>query len=153
MTNDELNTFLNKQIPISKELGVKVIRSDSTGAEVTAPLKANINHMGTAFGGSLGAVLITSCYAWLFHHLEKQGFQTHVLIKEGTTEYLHPVNQNFSAICVAPTGVEYEEFQDHFERKGRARLKLHAYIENEKGKACVFHGTFVAVKSKKSELA
>ena len=152
MTNVELNQFLYEQIPIAKALGVEVRRSDHTGSEVYAPLKNNINHMGTAFGGSLNAVLITSCYAWLFHHLEKQGLHSHVLIKEGNTEYLHPVDGDFSAICLAPVGQEYMEFQDHFDRKGKARLTLHAYVENDKGKACVFKGVFVAVKSKKSEL-
>lgn len=152
MTNEELNEFLYEQIPLARALGVEVRRSDHTGAEVFAPLSNNINHMGTAFGGSLNAVLITSCYAWLFHHLEKQGLHSHVLIKEGNTQYLHPVKGDFRAICIAPVGGEYENFQDHFDRKGKARLALEAYIENEAGKACVFKGLFVAVKSKKSEL-
>lgn len=70
MTPTELTSFLHEQIPLARALSIEIIKADDHEALVMGPLAPNRNHMGTAFGGSLSAVLILSCYTWLFHRLD-----------------------------------------------------------------------------------
>lgn len=144
MKMNELKDFLYQEIPLIKAMGVQVHSINDSGAVVSAPLAQNDNHMGTGFGGSLSALLITSCYAWLFYILSEQGFFLHVLIKSGQTDYHFPVKEDLKAICVRPSKAEFDEFMDTFKRKGKGKLILTAYVETADGKACSFKGEFVA---------
>lgn len=148
MNNSELRDFLYREIPLSHFMGIEITLADENKVEVSAPLEPSQNHMDTAFGGSIGAVLILSCYAWFFHRLKNEGFDCHVLIKEAKTEYLLPVKENLKAECLAPLHSEYETFLNQFKRKGLARLNLEATLKTSKGNAAHFKGIFVAQKSK-----
>jgi thioesterase domain-containing protein len=140
----KLEEFLHEQIPLTEALGVKIIKSDDSGAEVTAPLAPNRNHLGTVFGGSLHSVLVLSAYLWLFHALEKKGISNHVVLMSSHTDYLHPVTGEFKAVCPAPKPEDFKRLMRTLERRGRARIRLHAHISTAKGLACVFSGDFVA---------
>src|SRR5690554_5937295 len=98
MTAGELEAFLYQKIPISRALGARVVRADVSAVEITAPLATNINHLGTAFGGSLNAVLVLAGYTWLFQVLEGINPKSHVILKTGHTEYLRPVKEDIRAI-------------------------------------------------------
>jgi thioesterase domain-containing protein len=152
MTPTELTNFLNEQIPLARALAIQIVSTGDDQVEVLAPLAPNSNHMGTAFGGSLGAVLILSCYTWLFHRLDQDGFSAHVLIKEGKTDYLLPVESDLRAICLSPEISEIEKFTESFKRKGRGKITLKAHILQGSEKACVFEGIFVAQKSSEPQL-
>jgi thioesterase domain-containing protein len=148
MNNTELKSFLYREIPLSEFMKIEIPEASEEKVKITAPLDLSRNHLDTAFGGSIGAILILSCYAWLFHHLKNLGFNCHVLIKEGNTDYIHPVKEDLQAICLPPTKEEYEKFLISFERKGLAKISLEAFIETTQGKAAKFSGVFVAQKSK-----
>ena len=61
-----LQRYMYAQIPISRALGVKVIRSDGGGVLLAAPLTANLNHRQTFFGGSAAA--LATLAAWALAH-------------------------------------------------------------------------------------
>lgn len=143
----ELRDFLYREIPLSKAMGIEVLRSDSNQTEISAPLSLNRNHLDTAFGGSLNSLLILSCYAWLFHKLESEGQIVHVLIQAGHTDYLLPVNEDLKSICYGADKESYEKFLTTFNRKNIGRIKLTAEIITREGKAATFSGEFVAQKA------
>ncbi len=147
--NENLRDYLYSQIPLSKAMSVEIKQADLSGVEVTAPLAPNSNHMDTAFGGSLGTLLILSGYAYLFHRLQMSGIQCHVLIKESKTNYLLPVKEDLRAICVAPQEEDYAKFLGILQRRGIARIILTAYIETSEGRACLFSGEFIAQKAQR----
>lgn len=147
MNNVELRDFLYQEIPLSKAMGIEVVRSGPQETEISAPLTLNRNHMDTAFGGSLNSLLILSCYAWLFHKLKSEGLNAHVLIQAGHTDYHLPVNEDLKSICNGADEEAVEKFLMTFKRKSLARIKLSAEIKTSKGKACSFSGEFVAQKA------
>jgi thioesterase domain-containing protein len=147
MNASELKTFLQKEIPLASFMEVDVSLASKEKVVLTAPLGPSHNHMDTAFGGSIGAVLILSCYAWLFHHLISQGFECHVLIKEGHTDYHHPIKEELKAICLSPVTSDLEKFITTFTRRGLAKIELSSFLETNDGKGATFHGTFVAQRS------
>lgn len=152
MKKEDLNQFLYDQIPMIRSLGARVLHSDLHSIEVFAPLNLNKNHLSTAFGGSLGAVLITSCYGWLFQQLDEHGLHGHVVIKTAHTDYLAPVESDFIAVCNSPEEHSYTSFLSQLKRKGKARIDLEAKIFQGLREACVFKGEFVALKSDKTEI-
>lgn len=148
MTNNELRDFLYNEIPLCRFMEIEILRADDEKVEVLGPLGPSRNHLETAFGGSIGAIMIVSCYAWLFHKLKSHGFDCHVLIKEGHTDYHLPVKEDLKAICIPPEAADYEKFLTTFERKGLSKIPLTAFITTKEGKAATFTGVFVAQKTK-----
>lgn len=144
MDNEKLREFLHREIPLSQFMGIEIIHADDQSVSIRGPLEPSRNHLDTAFGGSIGAILILSCYTWLFHRLIGAGFDCHVLIKEGHTNYLRPVKEDLMASCTAPSQDEYDKFLETFKRKGMARIELTANL----GNAAEFKGVFVAQKNK-----
>ena len=144
MDNQKLRDFLHKEIPLAQFMGIEITQADDQCVEILGPLEPSRNHLDTAFGGSIGAILILSCYTWLFHRLIGAGFECHVLIKESHTNYIHPVKEDLRATCTSPSKDEYDKFLEAFKRKGMARIELNARL----GTAAEFKGVFVAQKTK-----
>ncbi len=147
----ELQAFLYNQIPLARALGIQVKVANDESAVVTAPLESNKNHLNTAFGGSLGAVLILSGYTWLYHLMISRGFDCHVLIRRSETDYRRPVDTDFTAIAFRPAPEELERFLKNYEKKGTARISIAAEIRSADPSAdqaaCLFKGEFVAQKA------
>ncbi len=143
-----LQDFIYDQIPLSKHLGVKIFKIDDLEAIVTAPLDINRNHMNTAFGGSLQAILVLSAYAWLFQIMKQKGYSCHVVLQESSYEFLKPVSEDIKAICRAPKGTQLQKFLNTFAKKKKARITLHAAVEDK----CVFIGKFVVQTSSHTNL-
>lgn len=152
MTPSTLQSFILDQIPLVEALGVSIVRVDDELAELTAPLEPNRNHLGTAFGGSLGTILILAGYSWLYNAIEARGRKCHVVLKTSSVEYILPVNDTIKAIARAPALADFEKFLEAYEKKGTGRITIEASIESASGVACKFRGEFVAKVSKKSEL-
>jgi thioesterase domain-containing protein len=136
--------FFHERIPITREMGVEVESFDDSGLVLTAPLAANHNHLGTAFGGSLAALATLAGYGMVWLMLEDQ--QAHVVIKESQLRYLRPVTATLRAVCTPPGDHEWERFIATFRQRGKARIRLEVVIF-EAGQPCVeFNGTFVALR-------
>lgn len=148
----ELEEFLFDQIPLARALQVSVTTCTIDSAELRAPLEPNRNHLGTAFGGSLGAILILSGYTWLYNVVSMRGFNCHILLKKSDVEYFHPVETEIVALTRAPDTSEIEKFMDAFKRKGTARIVVKSAIAGDKGPACIFEGEFVAKIADNSRL-
>lgn len=152
MTPQELQNFLHLQIPMARALDVSVVEANDLKAVVRSPLEPNRNHLGTAFGGSLGALLILSGYTWLYHAMETRGHHVHVLLRKCETDYRAPVDTELIATAHKPA--DFQKFLKTFEAKGRARVTIHSEISDHTGDAvCFFEGIFVAQKAAASRLS
>lgn len=138
----EAEKFLHAKIPLTRAMEVRVASDDEQQLTLTAPLSANHNHLGTAFGGSLAALAMLTGYALLW--LELGDRDAHIVISESTLKFLRPVRGELRATCRRPN--ELKAFRETFARKGRARLKLEVAIESEGETAVVFMGLYVAKK-------
>lgn len=140
----ETEAFLHQQIPLTLAMGVTVESWDGRKLILHAPLEPNHNHLGTAFGGSLSALSTLAGYSLLWLVLGDR--QAHIVVRDSTIRYRHPVQGALRAICRRPGEDEMEAFQRQFVETGRARLSLHVTIEDA-GKVCVeFAGSFVAMR-------
>ncbi len=145
MSPRDLAAFLHEKIPLTRAMGVRVAE---TGARLVldAPLEANVNHLGTAFGGSLHALPTLACYAALWMLLREAGLDGHVVVKRSSAYYRQPVTGMLRAVCERPLEATCTEFVTDLRRHRKARMDLTAIVAGEKGQPAVeFTGSFVAV--------
>ena len=146
MTTRGLEAFLHEKIPLTKAMGLHVAESNARRLVLEAPLAANVNHLGTAFGGSLHALPTLACYAALWTLLREAGLDGHVVVKRSAANYRQPVKARLRAVCVRPTPAVVAEFIADLRRHKKARMELTAIVEGTGGKPAVeFSGSFVAV--------
>lgn len=140
----ETERFFHEQIPLTKAMGVRVEAHDGRQLVLTAPLAANHNHLGTAFGGSLAALATLAGYGLLW--LELGNRDAHIVIRRSELDYRHPVTGPLRAICRKPPETELAAFRATFAKAGKARIRLEVTV-GEAGRVCMaFAGTFVAIR-------
>ena len=140
----QIQELLHTKIPITRAMGVRVEDYDGERLVLSAPLEANVNHLGTAFGGSLHALAVLSGYGLLW--LELKDTDCHIVIRKSSISYERPVRGELRATCVRPDRQALEEFKQTFQQKGRARIALAATIEDRGEVAVRFEGVFVAIE-------
>jgi len=136
--------FFHEQIPITRLMGVEVESYDAEKLILTAPVDLNHNHLGTAFGGSLSAIATLAGYGLLW--LELGDRSAHIVIRDSSIHYLHPVRKKIRAICMRPVEEEITDFKTRFNRTGKARLKVEVTIEEDDRLCVTFQGTYVAIR-------
>ena len=127
-----LETVLHHDIPLTRDMGLKVLDWHDQQLRLYLPLDANVNHKSTMFGGSLycGAVLVG--WGWLHLRLRELGIDDgHIVIQEGQISYPLPVTGTAVARCPAPDEKAWERFLTLYQRRGRARLTLETVVCNE----------------------
>ena len=140
----DTENFFHEQIPITRAMGVRVEAYDGHQLVLTAPLAANHNHLGTAFGGSLSAVAALAGYGLLWLELDDR--TAHVVIRESTISYRRPVRREIRAVCRRPAEATVAAFKAEFARKGKGRIRLDVTVEEDGLAAVEFRGTFVALR-------
>ena len=141
---EQIQELLHIKIPITRAMGVRVEDYDGERLVLSAPLDENVNHLGTAFGGSLHALAVLSGYGLLW--LELKDTECHIVIRKSTISYERPVRGELRAICVRPREEALAKFKENFHQKGKARIALAATIEDQGITAVRFQGTFVALR-------
>lgn len=138
----ETEKFLHEKIPLTRAMELRVASEDERQLTLTAPLAANHNHLGTAFGGSLAALAMLTGYALLW--LELGDRDAHIVISESSLKFRRPIRGELRATCRRPAGLG--AFRETFAAQGKARLELEIEIQAEGEVAVAFRGTYVARK-------
>ena len=141
-----LESVLHHDIPLTREMGLKVRDWQDARLELHLPLQANINHKSTMFGGSLYCGAVLAGWGWLHLQLREEGIEDgHIVIQEGQISYPLPVTRDATVVCLAPEDKVWKRFVATYKRYGRARLTLETWIVNEGGeeRAVAFTGQYV----------
>ncbi|MDB5998508.1 MAG: thioesterase [Rhizobacter sp.] len=145
MTPSELEHYLHDHIPLSRAMGVFVVRSSPDGIVLGAPLAPNINHRDTVFGGSASAVAILAAWSLLHTRLTREGIESRLVIQRNTMSYELPIAGNFTASASMPTPQAWDLFTRMLRRKGRARITVSSVLEHAGQAAGHLEGEFVAL--------
>lgn len=130
--------YIQQHIPITAHLGVKIISFDEQKVIISAPLEANKNLHGTAFGGSQAAIGILTGWALIYLKLKQLGIDNDLVIQKSSYDFTKPVTSDFTASSQLPAPSEFELFIKTLKEKGKARLTLTAEIQSKSG-VCGFH--------------
>jgi thioesterase domain-containing protein len=130
---------------LARHIGIVVESADDAAVVLRAPLAANANYKGTAFGGSLYSLAVLTGWAWVTRYLESRGVSADAVIQESSTRFLAPVQGELRANAVAPSDAQVDKFRKMLQRAGRGRIRVRVEICYEQTLATLFEGVFVAV--------
>jgi thioesterase domain-containing protein len=139
--------YLQRRIadfPLARHIGIEVDSVDDGHLVLIAPLAANANDKGTAFGGSLFSVAVLTGWAWVARHLACNEVSANAVIQQGTMRYLLPVPGRLHASLVAPAAPQVEKFGKMLQRAGCGRIRLEVHIRHEGKLATIFEGLYAA---------
>ncbi|MCK7593588.1 YiiD C-terminal domain-containing protein [Pseudomarimonas salicorniae] len=143
-----LQLRLQKMPPV-RAMALRVDDFDpATGLALSAPLSANINDKGCAFGGSLCSMMTLASWGSASLALDLAGFpEAEVYVQDSTVRYLAPLYDDLHARARLEDGHDWAEFVRTYRNRGKARANLCAEIHCADGRlASSFVGRFVALR-------
>ena len=140
-----LQDYLLQQIPISGALGISVTEASLEEILITAPLAPNVNHHGTAFGGSVNAVAILSGWALVYARLAAEGQFPGIVIQHSEIRYLKPIEAAFAARARLARPEKWPQFLQGLLRHGKARTVVAVEVQGSHRVSARFLGTYVAL--------
>ncbi len=111
-----------------------------------APLAANINDKGCAFGGSLASLMTIACWGLVALELEAAGLHADVFVADSRVRYLKPVFEDIVVEAEYDDAVEHAALAATLRAQGRAGIRLQARTRLADGAvAATFVGRYVAI--------
>ena len=135
--------FFHERIPLTRAMGLRVVRDQAHGFAIEAPVALNYNHLHTAFGGSINAVATLAGYGFLWLALRDEAVQ--VVLGASSIRFLQPVRESIRAVCIEPEPGELAVFRERLRDKGKAGITLRVRVEENGILAADFEGEFVAL--------
>jgi thioesterase domain-containing protein len=148
-----LQATFDHEIPITREIGIRVAHYDGEQLALTAPIERNINHKATAFAGSLNSVGTLAGWGVIWLLLKELDITGTIVIQDSANHYRRPVTQDFTAICHRPDPEQVHQFAHTLREKGRARLELQATIYEQGVLVMSFQGRYVALLNMREDRA
>jgi thioesterase domain-containing protein len=134
------------QMPPVVAMRMALRRFDGTRLHMTAPLAANVNDKGTAFGGSLVALMTLAGWALTTLQLRKAGLDAEVYVADSQVRYRAPLLDELVAQAWLAPEADWAGFVDTFVRRGKARATLLAQVLlPDGGVAAELSGRYVAL--------
>lgn len=141
-----LEPVLHQLIPISGHMGIRVVDYDGSCLTLAAPLDKNINHQGSAFGGSLYSVAALAGWGLLQLKMSELGIDTDTVIASGEVKYHRPVFADFECFCSLPE--TWPQFVNRLAARGKARIELAPGIRVNGQSAMVLTGSYAVIERK-----
>jgi thioesterase domain-containing protein len=138
-----LRQTLRTEMPVTQHLGIEAVSYRGGVLTLKAPLAANVNHQGTAFGGSLNAIATLACWGVLWLALRERGLTGEAVIQDSSIRFLRPVGDDFTARAGPPDPEALERLIAAIRRRGRGRIGLSAEVLDRGGVAVSFTGRYV----------
>lgn len=144
----ELQATLEREIPMSAQMGIRVSSVGTDGLATTMPLAPNHNHQQSAFAGSLNALCTVAGWGSIYVLLRELNRDGNIVIRRSTIRYHRPVvSPEIVAHCqpVAAESIQY--FLEMLDEKRQAKLDLVVEVPGSDGPAVMFHGSYVVLAS------
>jgi len=142
-----LRDYLLSNIPLTAAMGVEVRAESRERVVLAAPLAPNINHQGTAFGGSVAALATLAAWSLVRVRLGSSGRTANVVIQRSSMEYAAAIDGELRAVCEFSDDALWQQTIERLDRRGRARLELQSHLEHAGETAARFTGTFVLLRA------
>jgi thioesterase domain-containing protein len=145
---NDLETYLHEHIPISRHMGIHVVRADLESVTLSAPLEPNINHRSTVFGGSCASVAMLAAWSLVLLRVRDTGRDARIVIQHGAVDYLEPIDGEFSATSRSPEEAIWARFLRALERGRPARVELTAEVVSASRLVAKMAGSYAAIPTR-----
>lgn len=134
------------EIPLTRAMGLGVVGFEGPALKLEAPLPANVNDKGCAFGGSLVSLMTLAGWGWIAVLLEQEQLAADVFVKDSTVRYLAPVWQDFVVLAEPALAADAEAFLARLREHGKAGLAMSCRVPLPAGgEAATLTAVFVAI--------
>ena len=116
--------------------------------ELSAPLSANVNDKGIAFGGSVYSLAVLCGWGTIFQVLLDNGFSADIAVYKSSCDFMAPVLMDMSAVCVISDEAK-DTLLASFEKKGRGKIELEVEVISGGVKCSSFSAKY-AIRPKNS---
>ncbi|HEY1077005.1 MAG TPA: YiiD C-terminal domain-containing protein [Fontimonas sp.] len=144
MNPQQFTEFLHRSIPLTAALGARVMELGDQHVRLSAPLEPNLNHHGTAFGGSLATLGILAGWVALHHGMQRAGVTGSLVVRQTTLDYLRPVTGELQAESRLPDA-PWLEFVAALREARRARIEVCSVLRCGEAEAVRVRGSYVAL--------
>ena len=135
-----------RSLPPLAAIQARVAAYDGQRLHLTAPLAANVNDKGSAFGGSMTSLMTYAGWGLVTLQLQQAGLRTDVFVADSTVRYLKPLYAELRAEAVLAPEQSWELFLATLAQRGRARIHLQARMIGTEGEVMAdLAGRYVAI--------
>ena len=137
---------LCRGMPLIVAMRTDVVGYDGQCLRLRAPLAANVNDKGSAFGGSMTSLMTLAGWGLVMVRLQLAGLQADVFVADSDVRYRKPLYADLEAEAMLAPGESWEPFLTTLAQRGRARIQLQVRIHlPEGGVAADLAGRYVAI--------
>jgi thioesterase domain-containing protein len=122
---------LNRQylaMPPVAAMGIRAIAFDGGALRLQAPLAANVNDKGSAFGGSMAGMMTLAGWGLITLKLDAAGLVADVYVADSHIRYLRPLLGDLHAEARLEPSLDWSVFLETFRQRGRARAGVVASL-------------------------
>lgn len=133
-------------MPPVRALGLSLDGFDGESLRVSAPLAANVNDKGCAFGGSLASLMTLAAWGRVWLGLDAEGLDADIFVADSHVRYLAPLYDDLRAEATLAPDADWAAFVAALRGKGRGRIDLVANVRLPDGApATTFAARFAAI--------
>lgn len=143
-TTSELEHFLRDSIPLARAMELRVGAHHGEALTLHAPLAANANDKGCAFGGSLSGLMTLAGWGVVELSLRQRGLRAEVFVADARVRYLRPLFADIEARATLADGESLAAFHETLAANGKAELRIVAEVAGSDGPACTQQARYVA---------
>ena len=145
----DLQNYIRSNIPVTDYMNFHVEDLHSYSIKLSAPIKPNDNHYGTAFGGSLATLGILAGWSILHFRAEEEELKCVIVIQESSMKYIRPARTDFEAVCDTLNEKLWNEFKSGLLAKGKARISMFTNLYSQGELIATHKGIFVGLAKAK----
>lgn len=134
-----------REIPMTRHLGLRVDGYTGSELRLSAPLEPNVNDKGTAFAGSLNALMTLAGWGLVHLRLEEAGEKCDIVIHKGELEFSAPIRTPFQAVATLQEG-DWADCMQRLQSRGRGRILVETRVEAAGATAARMAGRYVALR-------
>jgi thioesterase domain-containing protein len=127
-----LETELLAMPPVAA-MGLRMGEADDDRLHLHAPLAANVNDKGCAFGGSLTSLMTLAGWGLIALRLAEAGLKAEVYVADTEVRYRAPVYSDLTAVAEIAEGESWSDFLDTLRTRRRARMTVAATVPLAEG--------------------
>jgi thioesterase domain-containing protein len=119
---------LYQAMPPVAALGLHTAGFDGDCLRLHAPLTANINDKGCAFGGSLASLMTLAGWGLVKLRLQQAGVDADVFVADSQLRYRVPLYGDLEAGARLAEGASWDAFLVRLRERGRASIRIAAWV-------------------------
>lgn len=134
-------------MPPVRALELRIVGHADGQLRLHAPLAANVNDKGSAFGGSLVSLMTLAAWGLTTLQVEESGLDADVYVADTQVRYLAPLLADLEAEAWLEDGGSWDTFIETLRSRGRARATLVSRVRlPDGGTATEARARYVAIR-------